>query len=181
MVEIALLLLIVFSIGAVQTHHLRHSIIYLGIFSLCISFVYLIYNAPDVALAEAIIGSTISTILYLVALQKYKIFTIYFRVENSNDCNTLKDCSFDSSLMKLLSKFCNKQELESQFIFSNLSLNEIFEHHQYSLIIESDLEDDELIIYAHSENFKLDSLEAFLKSEYQKPYILKKIQEEIVE
>lgn len=181
MVEIALLLLIVFSIGAIQTHHMRHSVIYLGIFSLCISFVYLIYNAPDVALAEAIIGSTISTILYLVALQKYKIFTIYFRIRDLKDCDNSKDCSFDSSITKLLSKFCSKQELESQFIFSNLSLDEIIEHHQYALIIENPAETYALTVYAHSENFKLDALEAFLNEEYQKPYVLKKVQEDIIE
>lgn len=180
MLEITLLLLIVFSIGAIQTHHLRHSVIYLGIFSLCISFAYLLYNAPDVALAEAIIGSTISTILYLVALQKYKIFTIYFKTQDINDCNTSKNCNFDTALMKLLDKFCNKQELESQFIFSSLSLDEIFAHHQYALIIEN-LNEDEIIIHAHNENFKLESLESFLIEEYTKPYTIQKVEEEIIE
>ena len=81
MLEIALILLLITSVAAIQTRYLRHAVIYLGLFSLAIAFVYLLYHAPDVAIAEAVIGSTIATILYLVALQKYKIFTIYYRLQ----------------------------------------------------------------------------------------------------
>ena len=176
MLEISLLILVIFSIAAIQTRSMRNAVVYLGVFSLCISFVYLLYNAPDVAIAEAIIGSTISTILYLVALQKYKIFTIFINT-NIN----IKNDDFDNSFIKLLNRFCNKHELESQFIFSALSLEDIFRHHQYALILEISKDSPYLTIYAHSENFKLEELEYFLKSEYKKPYIIKKVEEDTLE
>jgi uncharacterized MnhB-related membrane protein len=71
LLNIFLFLLIAFAIIAIQTTKLIRGAIYLGIFSLISSFCFLLYGAPDVAIAEAIIGSTLSTILYLVALYKY--------------------------------------------------------------------------------------------------------------
>ena len=65
-----LLLLLLFAILALQQPRLRIAIIYLGVFSLLVSFAYLQHQAPDVAMAEAVIGSTLATVLYLVALRK---------------------------------------------------------------------------------------------------------------
>ena len=69
--KIFLFLMILFAAIAIQTEKPVRGAIYLGVFSLICSFVFLLYAAPDVAIAEAIIGSTLSTILYLVALYKY--------------------------------------------------------------------------------------------------------------
>lgn len=68
--QIFLLLLLLFAVLALQQRRLRVAVIYLGVFSLLSSIVYLFHRAPDVAMAEAVIGSTIATILYLVALRK---------------------------------------------------------------------------------------------------------------
>jgi len=70
--KIFLIILVVLALVALNTPKLRRAVVYLGIFSLVSSFVYLLYGAPDVAIAEAVIGSTIATVLYLVALKKYK-------------------------------------------------------------------------------------------------------------
>ncbi|NSW89206.1 MAG: DUF4040 domain-containing protein [Firmicutes bacterium] len=71
-IKIFLGVMTVFALLAVQTHQLRRAVIYLGVFSLINSFAYVFYGAPDVSLAEAIIGSTLVTVLYLIALKKYK-------------------------------------------------------------------------------------------------------------
>ena len=68
---ILLLLLVGLALGAIHTHALRHAVIYLGVYSLISSLIYLLYGAADVAITEAIIGCTLSTILFLVALKKY--------------------------------------------------------------------------------------------------------------
>lgn len=177
MLEFALILLIVFSIAAIQTHYLRHAVIYLSVFSLSISFIYLIYGAPDVAIAEAVIGSTISTILYLVALQKYKVFTIYFILKDDENTANRHYHKDKTRLLKTLEKFCNTQELEAQLIFSSLSLDDILRHHQYALIIERT--DNELIIYGHHENFQLDKLNIFLENEtnFNEPYMIQPVKE----
>lgn len=168
MLEFALISLIIFSIAAVQTRYLRHAVIYLGVFSLSISFVYLLYNAPDVALAEAIIGSTIATILYLVALQKYKIFTIYYHLQKDESEAAQNYSKYKYQLLKSLEKFCTKQELEAQVIYSSQSLESILSHQQYALIVEET--EDGLVIYGHYENYQLEKIESFLKNDVQFKY-----------
>ena len=68
--DIILILMVIFSIVAIHQHQLRTAVICLGAFSLLASVAYLMHHAPDVAIAEAVIGSTIATVLYLVVLRK---------------------------------------------------------------------------------------------------------------
>ena len=76
-VEITLLIsLIALAVATIEAKKLRRSVIYMGAFSLLSSFVYLLYNAPDVAIAEAFIGCTISVVLLLTALKKYRIINL---------------------------------------------------------------------------------------------------------
>ena len=177
MLEWTLILLVILSIAAMQTRSMRNAVIYLGVFSLAISFLYLAMNAPDVAIAEAVIGSTIATILYLVALQKYKIFTIYYRLQDEEIEDSHFYSSYKMQLMKSLEKFCTKQELEAQIIYSPEKLSEILSKHQYALIVE---EHEEFIsIYAHHENYMLDKLEIFMENEppFRRPYRIIKLEE----
>jgi uncharacterized MnhB-related membrane protein len=82
-VKIFLMAMMVFALLSVKTAQLRTAIIYLGIFSLINAVVYIFYGAPDVSLAEAIIGSTLATILYLTAIKKYKPVMIYHIHQNN--------------------------------------------------------------------------------------------------
>lgn len=161
MLKASLLALILLAITIVQTQKMRHAVIFLGAFSLTISFVYLLYNAPDVALAEAIIGSTISTILYLVALQKYKIFTFYYCVSEDALHSKSYNTSDHQHFIKIVEKFCAKQEIEPQIIYTVESFDHIIETHQYALILQNDSHG--LTIWGHPENYKLDALEVFFK------------------
>lgn len=68
--KIVLILMIVISILVIHQKHLRIAVIWLGVFSLLASVAYLFRHAPDVAIAEAVIGSTLATVLYLVVLRK---------------------------------------------------------------------------------------------------------------
>lgn len=162
MLEIMLILLVIFAVAAINTRHLRHAVIYLVFFSLCISLVYLLYNAPDIAIAEAIIGSTLSTILYLVALQKYKIFTIYCKVDNIDEAS-YSDLIDNTQLMKTVKKFCTKQELEAQIIHSSLPLENIVSNYKYAIIIEN--YSYKFIIHGHYDNYQLEKLNVFLKND----------------
>lgn len=68
--EILLILLVVFALAILHQKRLRAAVIWMGVFSLLASVIYLYNHAPDVAIAEAVIGSTISTVLFLVVLRK---------------------------------------------------------------------------------------------------------------
>ena len=82
---IFLALLLASVIMVVVTENLIHAAIYMGTFSTLSAVVFLLLGAPDVALAEAIIGSTLSTIIYLIAIKKFRLFTIYYICDEEYD------------------------------------------------------------------------------------------------
>lgn len=161
MKPIALLILVYLAIMAIQTQKLRNSVIYMGVFSLTISFVYLLYNAPDVAIAEAVIGSTLATILYLVALKKYTVFAIYCHVHEGEVQDSHYAHTEYKALIELLEVFCAKQELEPQIIYTTQEKEVIMSVHDYAVIIEG--HGEILNLYAHPENCKTDVLKAFIE------------------
>lgn len=65
-----LLLLLGLGILVVVTDRLFTAVVYSAALSACIAFGYLLLGAPDVALAEAIIGSALTTVIYLATLKK---------------------------------------------------------------------------------------------------------------
>lgn len=163
MEKFILISLVVLAIVTVKTQMLRIEVIFLGAFSLNTAFVYLLYHAPDVALAEAVVGSTLSTLLYLVALQKYRIFTIYYSLTEEELASDFHLSTEHSKFKKMFKKFCAKQEMEPQFIYTAESFQNIAANHQYALIISK--EPSKITIWGHPENHKLNSLEEFLETE----------------
>ncbi|GAU77933.1 DUF4040 domain-containing protein [Fusibacter sp. 3D3] len=180
MLKLSLIVLVILAIMTVQTQKMRHAVVYLGAFSLTISFIYLLYNAPDVAIAEAIIGSTLSTILYLVALQKYKIFTVYYCLSEAEFEDQSHLTAEHLQFKKLLDKYCAKQELEPQIIYTVDATKTIIEHHPYALIVQN--EPTNIKIWGHPENYKMDSLISFFDRELHFKVPIEFIQvEEVIE
>ncbi len=64
---------------ALYSRNLIVSIVAVGVVSLFASILYLLMQAPDVAMTEAAIGAVLSTIIFLYALQKTR------DVEEEND------------------------------------------------------------------------------------------------
>lgn len=127
--------LIIFAIISIQTTVLRNAIIYLSVFSLLCSVVYLLLGAPDVAIAEAAIGCTLSTILFLVALKKYRIFTVYYNctVDSIDDLPTLKLEKED--IRQQLVKFSNSSELQLDMINTSSGLKHLSKSVSFDIII----------------------------------------------
>lgn len=63
-----LTLLILSAFMAVRMRNLLGSAVILGIFSLLMALIYMLFDAPDVALTEAAVGAGISTVLFLGTL-----------------------------------------------------------------------------------------------------------------
>ena len=101
--KLFLILMIIFAFTSIQTPKLISAIIYLGMFSFLSSIIFLIYQSPNIALAEAIIGSTLSTIIYLVALKKQKNFEVYVT------------SSIDYELINDIESFCEKDDLHFHY------------------------------------------------------------------
>ena len=64
--------MILSAILAMLVKDLISSVIAVGVVSLFASIIYLLLQAPDVAMTEAAIGAGLSTLIFLYALQKTK-------------------------------------------------------------------------------------------------------------
>ncbi|WKY48848.1 DUF4040 domain-containing protein [Eubacteriaceae bacterium ES3] len=161
--KIFLVGMFVLAIFAINTPHLRRSIIYLGIFSLISSLVYLLHGAPDVAIAEAVIGSTITTVLFLVALNKSRVFVIYYgNIDFNSDISKLT-IKTRGQLLKNIEKFLIDQEFEPQLILTTKSYDSILETEAFDLLI---YQDNHQLLITGPDEYHMDAIETFLKSDH---------------
>lgn len=127
--------LIIFAILAVQSRSLRNAVICLSVFSLVCSIVYLLLNAPDVAIAEATIGCTLSTILYLVALKKYRIFTVYYNCYFNDEIHLASLQKERDQIHRILRDFATSQELQLDLINTATSFTKLKESATCDVVI----------------------------------------------
>ncbi len=105
--NVMLLLLIILAVAVVAVGKLRIAAIAFGLFSVVAALCYLMLAAPDVALAEAIIGSTISTIIFLVGIRKYRVCTV---------CILPSDAAMESKMNDIIDRCTAQKELEPHYI-----------------------------------------------------------------
>lgn len=152
--------LIVFAFMAVQTPKLRRAVIFLAVFSTGSAFVYVLLGAPDTALAEAVIGSTIATVIYLSALQKYKIFTIYYTNERRHSYNQTNLLRRRNAVLWSMEEFCIEKELEAHVVYTVESLQHIFEKQGWDLIVRR--KDKHFKVYGSEQNYHVEDLEKYI-------------------
>lgn len=164
--KVLLIILILLALASITTPDLKKSIIYLGILSLTSSFLFLLYGAPDVALAEAIIGSAISTALYLIALKKYTHFNIV--------------CLFPEDKQKIrllehIEDYFNTDLRDVKFTHTNIDMDEVRKTKEYDLIIvkHSDL----MKLYGRAHDDHLDELQDYLDQKAKEGYEIIRLQE----
>ncbi|MDK2962094.1 MAG: putative multicomponent Na+:H+ antiporter subunit [Eubacteriaceae bacterium] len=158
--KIFLIGLIILAIFAVNTRHLRRAIIYLGIFSLVSSLVYLFYGSPDVAIAEAVIGSTITTVLFLVSFKKSRVFIIYYANADFNSSDSRKTIKARGQILKSIEKFLIDHEFEPQLIMTTKSYELILSSEVFDLLV---YQDNSQLLITGPDEYHLDGIETFLK------------------
>ncbi|MDX1357761.1 MAG: DUF4040 domain-containing protein [Clostridia bacterium] len=159
--KILYIALIVFAFMTVQTPKLRRAVIYLAVFSATSAFVYVLLGAPDAALAEAVIGSTIATVIYLSALQKYKVFTIYYTNERRQEYRQSNMLRRRNTVLRRMESFCSGKELEAHVLYTTESLDEVFAKQGWDLIVRR--KDSHFKVYGMEQNYHVDDLEDFFK------------------
>ncbi len=147
--------LIVAALMTVQTKRLRRSIIYLGIFSLISSLAYLLLYAPDVAIAEAIIGCTISVILFLTALKRYKTFTIYYIPEKQGE----KPPAF----IDKFEQYLYDSEFDPQLIHTTLDDENLHETERFDVLVMR--HGDTMTLYSSASSYHSPLIQEFLDKE----------------
>ena len=163
--ELFLITMAALAFIALNTSKLRRAILYLGAFSLVSSFVYLLYQAPDVAIAEAVIGSALTTVLYLVALRKHKIFTIYYTNDDFNEINDGNIIKGRAFVLRDLERYFMEKEMEPQIIYTTDRYEDILGKKDYDLLIFQKRET--LYLYGGAQDYQVDEIEAlFGQSKY---------------
>jgi uncharacterized MnhB-related membrane protein len=155
--KVFLILMVMLAVLSLNTPKLRRAVIYLGILSLISSFVYLLYGAPDVAIAEAIIGSAISTVLYLVALKKYHVFTIYYTNANYNQITDSQITRRRAQVLRDVERFFTDREMEPQIIYTTHDYKYVLQKKNFDLLIHQDF--DEVFFYGNKEDYQVDAFE----------------------
>lgn len=69
--QIFYVMLIAFAILTICASCLKHAIILDSVFGLWASVTYLLYHAPDVSISEAVVSSTLGTILFVLTIRRY--------------------------------------------------------------------------------------------------------------
>ncbi len=161
-IAVALAGMAAFAFAAVQTVKLRRAVVYLAAFSMLSSFVYLSYAAPDVAIAEAAIGCTLATVLYLIALKKYRVYTIYCLGEQNGQAAS-RDQGAREDLMRRLEVFLAQHEFEPQIIHRSIHIEDVGELEHYDLIVERTEESH--YFCCHPDSKHQDIIRQFLEEE----------------
>lgn len=155
----AILIMLIFAVFAIHAPMIRQAVIYLAVFSLAAAFLYVLYAAPELAVAEAIIGSGLVTLLYLAALKKNREYTVAVLAEGHG--YRMSDAYITylgrTKALQELRQFFELRELEVQFVFTSISLAEAQVHPRYDLILVE--ERDQLIAWGSTESFVMDELE----------------------
>jgi uncharacterized MnhB-related membrane protein len=151
---IFLISLVVLSIITIMSNKLLRAVIYLFAFSFVISIVYLLLNAPDVAIAEAVIGCTISTVLLVTALKKHKIITIYLVKDKDAKSNVNK-------IVEAVQKELVKHELEPQVVVTSLDYEKLHDDSLFDILIIQ--ERDDVLVYTSLDNQNTQFVESIEK------------------
>lgn len=161
---ILLIMLVIFALAAIHTHSLRHAVIYLGVYSLASSLVYLLYGAADVAIAEAVIGCSLSTILFLVALKKYQVFILYYKLDDPN----IQAQLIRRNLKQLIRRFAYEiLDFQIDTTTTKLPLESIIQDHDFDIIIHHT--PDQIICYGIKNNYHFPDLKEYLEKNFSLP------------
>lgn len=153
----------VFALLAIRSSLLRLAVIHLAVFSLLAAFLYLLYAAPELAIAEAVIGSGLVTLIYLAALKRNKVYTIAVLAEGyrSRLSDSYMKYMEKTKALQEIKRFFELREFEPQIVYSEKSLQEALEDSLFDLIILE--EKDEIVAYGSDESFVVEELELMFR------------------
>lgn len=172
MKEAVLISLIICAILTIQTQKMKIAVIYLSAFSIMVAFVYLLQGAPDVALAEAIIGSTMTTILFVVALHKYKLFRIYMIVDNHQINDNIYKNRVYKEILEAINVFCYKKGLDPLAIYTVDAKSLVGKNHHH-IVLET--MDESFTLSYHMDDIKAEELYDYLLEQKNFSQIKRKI------
>ena len=164
MINSAILVTIcLFALLAIQARLLRNAIIHLAVLSVLAAFLYMRIAAPELAVAEAVIGSGLVTLLYLAALKRNRVYTI--GVVGNEQSKHLTD-PYMHHLMRTralreIREFFLIREYQLQLVFIPEARHEALQNDAYDLIIEED--EKGIVAYTDEESYIMMELEMLIQ------------------
>ncbi len=157
MLAVVLVLMIVLAIVTVLSHDLFAAVITLAALSFLSAFLYVLLGAPDVALAEAVIGATIATVIFLITLKKYRIFYIYLM-------GTDKEI-YSMDILQKITQTLRRDAIEVHLLQVDKTPQALLQEHHCDLVVEK--RGDALVLHGEHGNVHLAHIEASLQDEIE--------------
>lgn len=154
---IILLLMVVSAILTIVTNRLFTAVVYSSVLSGFAAFAYVLLGAPDVALAEAVIGSTLATVIFLVTLKKYRIFTIYLMGK--------RDDALAIHVLQVITKTLQKYDIEPHVLQSSMSAGELLSNPNCDLVVEK--KDEVIVLHGEKSSQYLGRISEMLSTDIQ--------------
>lgn len=151
------ILLIIISLAIVLSKNNLRIVIFFSIFSLVSASLYYFYKSPDLALAEAAIGSAIIPLIFIIAISKQKEFLVVSHLDE--DDNFLDIEPVKGKGYKLLDEFTDYYKLK--LTIGNSSYDElhgIFRVKNVDLVVKKS-QNDEYIIEGKETSILMNKLE----------------------
>lgn len=126
--NISLFLLIIISLTIVLSSTIRRAVILSGVLSMAAAFTYVLLAAPDIALAQVVIGSTLATIILVIGIKKSKTFTVFY-LENKYT----KD--YRSKIIKSIEKSLVSKDLDPNIIQSTQDKMFIRRNYEFEVLV----------------------------------------------
>ena len=158
-----LLSMCLFALLAIQTRLLRNAIIHLAVLSLLAAFLYMRLAAPELAIAEAVIGSGLVTLLYLAALKRNRVYTIGVVGDGQSRClaDPYMHHITKTRAMREIHQFFLIREYELQVVFVPESLQEALGNDAYDLVMQES--ESGMIAYTDDESYIMLELEMLIQ------------------
>lgn len=138
--HVILLIMMLFAVMAFHTRLLRIAVIYMAVISLLAALIYLRNAAPELAIAEAAIGSGLVALLYLASLKRNRVYTVAVVADGSRD--RLSDHYIQhverSRALRRIRHFFVIREFEVQVVFVPDTLEQTLQNDAYDLVIRED-------------------------------------------
>ena len=155
--KICLILMVILAIVTINVVNLRKAVIFLAIYSLLCAYVYLLNRAPDVAIAEAIIGAAFTTIIFLVAIKRQKVIRIYY-IQGDDDTKEKKRINNECNRApKVLEQFLFQKELEPKVLHTQDAPEEIYGKDEFDYIFQ--WKNNKIFLYGRAKDHHFDEIE----------------------
>lgn len=154
--------LIIIAIAIVRENNNLKLVLYMCVFSLICASLYYMYKAPDVALAEAAIGSAIIPLIYIVAIARQNEFIVINQTEDGFLQMDSQNSKGEGNL--ILEEFCKNNGFK--FILLNkvdASISGVFRERNVDLIVEKSTETEKYLFKGKKSNILINRLELFVK------------------